>query len=395
MGVNVREWPKGSGKWYVVVHYAGRRKSLLAESEEDAHSLAKKFYMRLELEGLDAFNRMSRLNRADGTPTVKQFSKRWLKELGKSELKPSTINRYETNVRIHLVPEFGRLRLDAVTYSLVKDFVIEKAHSGLSRDTVRLMVATLRSMLNEAIEEGIIAENPCRRLGKFYGVAPTLKDQPNPFTWDEVVAIESAALGRFPSYYEVVSTLARTGMRIGECLALWWSDINFSRGTIQIQRNFPSNPSVKQMSVPKTKASRRTVDVNQYLLAVLRGLRSKTRKKTLKKGWDDIPKWVFSTSNRTPIQYSNFRKAWVRMQQVGDVRFRHPHNLRHTFASRLLSLGAPLLYVSQQLGHRSPDITLKVYARWIPDEGSKRWVELLDSAASGGLEWKGKEGPLA
>lgn len=392
MGVKVREWPKGSGKWYVVVHYAGRRKSLLAESEEDAHELANKVYMRLELEGLDAFNRMSRRDPASGAPTVKQFAERWLKELTKSDLKPSTINRYETNIRVHLVPEFGRLKLDAVTYSVVKDFVIEKAHTGLSRDTVRLMVATLRAMLNEAIEEGLLKENPCRRLGKFYRVAPTLKEQPDPFSWDEIVAIEEAAQAKCPHYYEVAATLTRTGMRVGEALALYWSDIDFNRGTILIQRNFPSNPSVKQVSVPKTKASRRTVDANKHLLRLLKGLRSRTRQRALKKGLEDIPKWVFSTSNGTAIQYSNFRKAWVRMQKIGDVRFRHPHNLRHTFASRLLSLGAPLLYVSKQLGHRAPDITLRVYARWIPGEDDRRWVELLDSSESEGLEWKSNKG---
>ena len=57
------------------------------------------------------------------------------------------------------------------------------------------------------------------------------------------------------------------------------------------------------------------------------------------------------------------------------------YDLRHTYASLLLAAGAPITYVSAQLGHSNPGTTLKYYARWIPSRG-KRWVDLLDRAAN-------------
>lgn len=169
-------------------------------------------------------------------------------------------------------------------------------------------------------------------------------------------------------------------MRVGKCLALYWSDItDFRKGKIRVERNFSSNPSIKELSTPKTKASRREVHMNKHLLSLLRALRQKRCQQWLKKGHTEIPKWVFSASTGKPLQYWNFRRSWMRAQELAGVRQRHPHNLRHTFASRLLSKRVPLLYVGQQLGHNNPNITLTVYARWMPDESDQRWVELLNS----------------
>jgi len=55
------------------------------------------------------------------------------------------------------------------------------------------------------------------------------------------------------------------------------------------------------------------------------------------------------------------------------------YDLRHTFASLLLAAGAPITYVSAQLGHATPTTTLRFYAKWIPSKG-RRWVEILDGA---------------
>jgi len=56
--------------------------------------------------------------------------------------------------------------------------------------------------------------------------------------------------------------------------------------------------------------------------------------------------------------------------------------MRHTFASLLLQEGAPITYVSQQLEHRDPSITLRVYAHWLPDGSNDTLVNRLDDAAS-------------
>jgi hypothetical protein len=77
-----------------------------------------------------------------------------------------------------------------------------------------------------------------------------------------------------------------------------------------------------------------------------------------------------------PLDESNLTKVFRRILKAAKLPHFRVYDLRHTFASLLLSAGAPLLYVSQQIGHRKPTTTLRYYAKWIPT-GDRRWVELL------------------
>jgi integrase len=72
------------------------------------------------------------------------------------------------------------------------------------------------------------------------------------------------------------------------------------------------------------------------------------------------------------------------MLDAAGVHRRGPHQMRHTFASLLLQEGAPITYVSHQLGHRDASITLRVYAHWLPEATSEKLVDALDDAASHG-----------
>ncbi len=100
---------------------------------------------------------------------------------------------------------------------------------------------------------------------------------------------------------------------------------------------------------------------------------------------------VFVSPEGKPIRNSNFvRRRWNRLQELAKVRRRSPHNLRHTWASQMLAAGADLAYVSIQLGHSSPQITLRIYAHWVP--GTKRISSnVLDEKAKKGKKpgfWK-------
>jgi integrase-like protein len=79
------------------------------------------------------------------------------------------------------------------------------------------------------------------------------------------------------------------------------------------------------------------------------------------------------------------------LRQANLPTFR-PYDLRHTFASLLLSSAVPILYVSQQLGHANPTTTLKYYARWIPT-GDQRYIDVLDTTAE--KTWHQKLAPDA
>src|SRR6185503_3745836 len=111
-------------------------------------------------------------------------------------------------------------------------------------------------------------------------------------------------------------------------------------------------------------------------MATLRLWRRQQRALWLKKGLP-FPDWVFASVTGTALDQSNVRKALNRIRDAAGLHRRGPHQMRHTFASLLLQDGAPITYVSRQLGHRDASITLRVYAHWLPN-ASVRAVDLLD-----------------
>jgi len=101
----------------------------------------------------------------------------------------------------------------------------------------------------------------------------------------------------------------------------------------------------------------------------------------MRKGNNEPPKWVFANKEGRPININQVKdrafKKVLRKAGLRDIRFHD--NLRHTFASQLLCNGANILYVSQQLGHANPQITMKVYSHWIPNDNQREVMNRLPS----------------
>ena len=132
------------------------------------------------------------------------------------------------------------------------------------------------------------------------------------------------------------------------------------------------------VTTPKNHQSRR-VDLSHQLRVALRLWRRQQRREWLKVG-RPFPTWVFASVTGTALDESNVRKAFNRILDAAELDHRGPHQMRHTFASLLLQEGAPITYVSRQLGHKDSAITLKVYAHWLPDLTYARLVDRLDDA---------------
>jgi integrase len=264
----------------------------------------------------------------------------------------------------HVVPAFGSERLNSIDYSRLKAWVIGQS-GQYAKDSVRLQLAVLRNMLQEAVNEGILTVNPVMKLGKFYRSAKRIKEKIDPFTIEELHRIEEKCRERFPEFYPFILCMARTGMRIGEATALQWHDMDFEKNYIVVRRNIPHH---RQVETTKTEASQRKVDMSPELLFEMKRLRTERKKKLLAEGKVfDAEEWVFPTEDGTPIHYTNFlRRVWHKAQDQAQVRRRTPHDLRHTWASHMLASGADLAYVSAQLGHANPSITLRIYSHWVP-----------------------------
>jgi integrase len=179
-----------------------------------------------------------------------------------------------------------------------------------------------------------------------------------------------------PGYYPFLLCLARTGIRLGEAVALEWRDVDFAARVLLIRRSRRK----ARVSEPKNGKARR-VDISPQLAAALHTLKSIQDTEAIVHGGPS-PERVFSDHHGGSIQDDTFRqRVWAPLLKRAELRYRKPHTLRHTYASMLIEAGEPLTYIQQQLGHHSPAFTLKVYGHLLPRVG-RRGVDVLDDSAA-------------
>jgi integrase len=177
----------------------------------------------------------------------------------------------------------------------------------------------------------------------------------------------------FPASYPFVSLLARTGLRLGEAIALQWGDIDFHGRFIEVKRTLSDG----KVTTPKSGKGRR-VDMSQQLTDTLKTLLTDRKKETLRRGWGEVPSWVFINEEGTPLDPHNFRRRiWCPLLKKAGLRHIRIHDLRHTFASLLIQQGESLAYVKEQLGHHSIQMTVDVYGHLVPG-GNRQAVDKLD-----------------
>jgi len=217
-----------NGRWSVRVNWRRHRttRQVHPNTETRALEVAEKLKIALQLYGVDALAILDDRKPPEPriVPTVKQYAEKWIGELDKTDLKRSTRDSYRRLICNYVVPAFGAMQIDKITYPALKAWVIEQTNR-YSKDTVRLMLAAFRAMLTEAIHDGHISVNPVEHLGRFYRSGHKRKAAVDPFTLEELHAIEEVCARRFPEYYGFVLLMSRTGMRIGEATGFEWQDI--------------------------------------------------------------------------------------------------------------------------------------------------------------------------
>jgi integrase len=179
----------------------------------------------------------------------------------------------------------------------------------------------------------------------------------------------------FPDWHPFVLCAVRAGLRLGELRALEWGDFDWRQRFIRVERNWVEG----KLTTPKNGKAR-NVDMSLQLRAILRLWRRRLRIEWF--GWGlPMPQLVFPSEEGTPLDDANLRKVMVAIVEKAQVR-RHRsivHVMRHSFASLLLQQGESLMYVKEQMGHSSIQITADVYGHLIPG-GNRAAVDRLDDS---------------
>ena len=296
------------------------------------------------------------------TWTLEEFAIEFF-ELKKNKIREHTLNRNIMHFNNHIAPYFGKKELENIS-----PLEIERWQNELIKKYKSSTVQKLRTIFSEILKKArnndFIDKNPFEKVS---GTKNQNISEINPFTEKELNKIISNANGYMKNFIQFMVT---SGMRPGEIVALKWSDIDFGRKKIDIERT--RIRSIKRGEIKdgkvKTASSERGVDM---LILAEEAL---LRQKELTSEYE----YVFINQLKKPF-YShdviglNFRK----ILRKSEIKERPIYNLRHTFASQLISKGADITWVSKMLGHKDITITLKVYTKFIKEDDDVRLEKIV------------------
>lgn len=372
MAVKIR---RRKGAWWVFIDHKGKRKAKrIGTSKSAAEEVAGKIAARLKLGDAGI------LDEKPSRP-FDAYCERWLKTYVKTHCKLSTQTRYESAARLYLLPRFGSRDMTKIGREEIKQLVYDLYTQDKSINTVKSVLTPLRALFQHAVEDGHVTANPCTRILKRTPKEETGQTRKADFlTREEVKLLLDTSRAHFPQHYPFFLLLARTGLRIGEAMALQWDDIDFHGRFIEVRRSLYKN----HISTPKNGKTRR-VDMSQQLTETLKTLLIERKKETLQRGWRELPSWIFTTTAGTFLNEGSFRyRHWTPLLKKAGLRSLRVHDLRHTFASLLIQHGESLAYVKEQLGHHSIKLTVDTYGHLIPG-GNKAAVDRLDEPESASL----------
>ena len=356
------------GKYWVFIDHKGKRKAkCIGESKRAAQQVAEKIQAKISL------GQFAIMEEKPRRPFDAYF-RNWLDTYVKAHCKERTYEVYETALRIHLLPRFAQKDISEITREEVKKLAYELLARGKKRYTVKGVLTPLCEMFNHAVEDGHLTVNPALRiLRRNRTEEGKQQEHIHPLTRAEVGLLLDTCQQHFPAHYPLILLLVRTGLRIGEALALQWGDSDFAGRFAEIHRTWSNG----RLTTPKGNRKRR-VDLSLHLTETLKALLLERKKETLRKGWGEVPEWVFISREGTRLSRGNlYTWVWVKLLAKAGLRSLRIHDLRHTYASLLIQQGAPLAYVKDQMGHSSIQITVDTYGHLVPG-GNRSEVDRLD-----------------
>lgn len=374
MGVTVR---KKDGQWYVFINHHGQRKAkCVGESRTAAVQVKRALEAKLALGDIGVLAKND-----EKLPLFGDYADSWMKEHAPLVCKPSTLDGYTSVLRQHLQPKFSSRRLDEIKRNEVKGWIAELIEKNLTRSTIRNALSILRGIFSQAIDDGLVESNPAASLGRFTRTARSSDVKGIALTADEVEKFLKTAKRMFPVYYALFLLAVRAGLRRGELVALQWGDIGFGKDAndknrfIHVQHNYVRRAS----TTTKSKRSRR-VDMSRELRAVLLRLYD-ARVKAASAGVqvDLSGKRVFNSPDGRIIDPDNlYHRYFLPILKKSGIRKIRLHDLRHTFGSLLLQNGASVVYVKEQMGHSSIQVTVDTYGHLVPS-ADVAFVDRLDA----------------
>lgn len=300
--------------------------------------------------------------------TFAKFVDEWLKKHATDNIRPTTLRRYEISLRTRLLPEFGHMYLDEITFAKIEDFLYriskdgarqDGKKGGLSKGSIDQQLRVLKSIFKYAKTRKMIKNVPT--IGLIIKIDD--KKENEPYDSKEIDLLLQA-LQNEPLHWRTFIMIALdTGMRRGELLALEWKHIDWENGIISIEQNISlSKNGVPIISAPKTKNGKRKIALMNSTLEILKDYREAQLKEQSVVEWKGGDRrFVFCHPNGEAYHqerpYQWFRR-FLKRHNLRNIRF---HDLRHTSATMMISQGIHAKIISSRLGHGDIGTTMNIY----------------------------------
>lgn len=274
----------------------------------------------------------------------------WIENYVKPAVKQRTYGKYKKLVSIHIVPSLGGYALADLSATVLQTFTA-RLSERLAPNTVNGILSVLKNSLKKAVMldlcEKHYADSICRPKAR--------EKKIECFSPGEQRKIERYVQGKSnPKLFGILLCLY-SGLRIGELLALTWSDIDLSKGLMCVTKtcrdSWANGRYVKIIDTPKTACSQRLIPIPKQLLPQIRHMKKCS-----------AHDYVVAGKTNQGTQVRSYQKTFEKLLRTLHLPHKGFHALRHTFATRALECGMDVRTLSEILGHKNPTVTLKRYA---------------------------------
>ncbi len=279
--------------------------------------------------------------------TVATLAEKYLEDR-RLYVKASSYAALEQTIRVHILPYLGEIKLTELTPATMRQWQNELKKQGFSATTLIDYHRRCSTLLNFAVKYYGLTANPLRTVGSI-GQMESRVD-----FWELSEFQHFMTFVKNPRHKVCFLLLFYSGMRVGELLALNAGDFDFVKNQISITK---SKMHVNgDITAPKTKYSVRAVDMPPAIMQEAKDYINRLDEVT-------EPLFVLTFSALTKALKNYATKAGLKPIRI--------HDLRHSHASLLIHSGFPITLISKRLGHKSPDITLKVYSHMYKESGAE------------------------
>jgi integrase len=328
-----------------------------------------------------------------GLPTLSSFAHEWLDGL---RLENSTLAGYSKIVRNHIDPNIGSITLDKVTPSRISRLyrdLLENGRKdtkglglGLSPATVHKVHLVVASVLDSAVDDGLISSNPARKPSVKPPSGREIRSaRPEITVWntEELTRFLAWDKAREDALNPLWHLIAMTGMRRGEAIAVQWHDIDFAGRRLSVRR--AADTTKRNVTKVTKSGGARVIDLDASTLALLKSLHD--LRESISPVLVRENSFLFGNRFDEMRQPNEVGARWAYRMRLAKVElgpeFRELrlHGLRHSHASQLLTLGIHPRIVQERLGHQDVQTTLNLYS-WVAPSLGREAVDKLEQLMS-------------